>query len=381
LSVFGTSASPGHKFLLVRSMDEKAVLTRFDIQDDKNLYYYNPFSSSVSNPRSLSELNDEQREIYEREKRNFQFAKQYRKFTGRDWIANYPANGRPIHHMWSADYFGQEHWALSRETKYFEIPPVAEMREARVAGYSRAFAENEVGSDGASIGAYLQKCLSFDWNRRLNRFSHVCLQPRVLEKYREKEFNMNMTLSVLSCAPRVFEIKNFLSHAECDHMLWITSKLNMSNSQTASDTSSTTRSSENTWVPRDSTPVVDSIYRRAADLLKIDESLLRERSHNEGPEELGKYPIAESLQMVHYSVGDNYKPHFDFGLPSLHEKGTVRFATLLLYLNEGMEGGSTSFPKWVNAETQKALKVAPEKGKVSRQSQFVTFLCVRVIFF
>eukprot|EP00978_Attheya_sp_CCMP212_P014369 scaffold36530_cov47-Attheya_sp.AAC.2 len=137
----------------------------------------------------------------------------------------------------------------------------------------------------------------------------------------------------------------------------------MSNSQTASETSSTTRSSQNTWVPRDSTPVVDSIYRRAADLLKIDESLLRERSKSEGREELGKKPITESLQMVHYSVGDNYKPHFDFALPTLHEKGTVRFATLLLYLNEGMEGGETSFPKWVNAETQKALKVAPEKGK------------------
>jgi hypothetical protein len=149
--VFGTSATPGHQFLLVRAMDEKAVLTQFDIQEDKHLYYYNPFSSSISNPRSLSELNDEQREIYKREKRNFQFAKQYRKFTGRDWIANYPANGRPIHHMWSADYFGQEHWALSRETKYFEIPSLAEMREARDAGYSRAFAENEVGSDGASI--------------------------------------------------------------------------------------------------------------------------------------------------------------------------------------------------------------------------------------
>jgi 2OG-Fe(II) oxygenase superfamily len=42
---------------------------------------------------------------------------------------------------------------------------------------------------------------------------------------------------------------------------------------------------------------------------------------------------------------------------------TSRFATLLLYLNDGMEGGQTSFPMWRNGETSKALEVKPEKGK------------------
>lgn len=40
-----------------------------------------------------------------------------------------------------------------------------------------------------------------------------------------------------------------------------------------------------------------------------------------------------------------------------------RFATILLYLNEGMEGGATSFPRWQNAETFEELKVIPEVGK------------------
>lgn len=50
-------------------------------------------------------------------------------------------------------------------------------------------------------------------------------------------------------------------------------------------------------------------------------------------------------------------------MPSLVRGQPARFATLLLYLNDGMEGGETSFPLWRNAESPHALKVKPEKGK------------------
>ena len=54
----------------------------------------------------------------------------------------------------------------------------------------------------------------------------------------------------------------------------------------------------------------------------------------------------------------------DFGFSnSDDEQQGARFATLLLYLNEGMTGGETSFPRWVNAETFRELKVAPTVGK------------------
>lgn len=56
--------------------------------------------------------------------------------------------------------------------------------------------------------------------------------------------------------------------------------------------------------------------------------------------------------------------HHDFGFSRIEDDYQgARFATLLLYLNEGMVGGETSFPRWVNAETFKALDVKPEKGK------------------
>ena len=34
-----------------------------------------------------------------------------------------------------------------------------------------------------------------------------------------------------------------------------------------------------------------------------------------------------------------------------------------LYLNSGMKGGETTFPRWVNAETFRELKVTPEVGQ------------------
>jgi len=56
--------------------------------------------------------------------------------------------------------------------------------------------------------------------------------------------------------------------------------------------------------------------------------------------------------------------HHDFGYARIDEKQQgARFATLLLYLNEGMKGGETSFPRWVNAETFRELKTVPEIGK------------------
>lgn len=184
---------------------------------------------------------------------------------------------------------------------------------------------------------------------------------------------MNMTLRVLSCAPRVFEIPNFLSPAEIQHILELAGGIELSRSTTG-DTSLKglreetdrlkTRTSFNSWVERESSPVIDAIYRRAADLVRIDEALLRSRGKDEYPNLPTKHSLAESLQLVHYEVGQEYTAHHDFGhtpIDSPHHP--ARFLTLLLYLNEGMEGGETSFPRWVNAETFHPLMVTPEAGK------------------
>jgi hypothetical protein len=61
---------------------------------------------------------------------------------------------------------------------------------------------------------------------------------------------------------------------------------------------------------------------------------------------------AESLQVLHYEVGEYFAPHVDFWEPSFEGNAATlakhgqRVVTVLVYLNEdGLEGGETDFPR------------------------------------
>jgi hypothetical protein len=60
---------------------------------------------------------------------------------------------------------------------------------------------------------------------------------------------------------------------------------------------------------------------------------------------------AEATQVLHYNVGDYFAPHFDFWEPgalghaeTLRQYGQ-RAYTVLVYLNDDLEGGETEFPR------------------------------------
>jgi prolyl 4-hydroxylase len=56
----------------------------------------------------------------------------------------------------------------------------------------------------------------------------------------------------------------------------------------------------------------------------------------------------EPPQLLHYAVGEEFKPHFDFlrkGVSGPGEYQGDRLMTFLLYLNDGYEGGETAFPR------------------------------------
>ena len=62
-------------------------------------------------------------------------------------------------------------------------------------------------------------------------------------------------------------------------------------------------------------------------------------------------PLFEPTQVLHYGVGEQFAPHFDFVDPAneshhaeLRELGQ-RIATFLVYLNDAFEGGETEFPR------------------------------------
>lgn len=62
-------------------------------------------------------------------------------------------------------------------------------------------------------------------------------------------------------------------------------------------------------------------------------------------------PIFEPVQVLHYSVGQQFREHHDFLDPTNPEYAEElrlygqRIATVLIYLNDGYEGGETIFPR------------------------------------
>ncbi|MGE4241992.1 2OG-Fe(II) oxygenase [Ramlibacter sp.] len=78
---------------------------------------------------------------------------------------------------------------------------------------------------------------------------------------------------------------------------------------------------------------------------------------------LVNWPVenGEGLQILHYTPGTEYKPHYDYfdpkepGTPTILKRGGQRVGTLIMYLGEPEKGGGTVFP-------DVHLEVAPKRG-------------------
>jgi prolyl 4-hydroxylase len=332
----GTATFPDHVFVATRATGKEDPVIEWRIEKGNALYYYDPYQSNMLTAKK--HLTNEQLHLYHLQLANRHFAEEYYKFTGTQWLALYKQKQAPRFHMWRADYFGQTFQVETKEIHFVELPHDDELKR------------------GTSI-----------YGPRPDERSRM-------RRHRARDPTLNLTLKVLSCSPRVFEIDNFLSDTEVAHLMDIAKHIELKRSTTkageASEatTNDLTRTSTQNWIARNVDLVVDAIYRRAADVLQIHEGLMRWRRASEIPEFTeSKISISERLQLVHYGVGQQYTPHHDFSIPGLVKYQPSRFATILFYLNGGdgstLEGGETSFPRWVNAETGRALKVKPKKGK------------------
>lgn len=157
-----------------------------------------------------------------------------------------------------------------------------------------------------------------------------------------------LNLTVVSKAPegpRVFVIKDLISPFECEHIV-NEGKQVVRPSAVGTDGGfkSQTRTSENGWLRRSRTPILETVHRRFADVLGLDEGIV----HSHG--------VAEELQVVRYKVGQQYQPHHDFSDTGVQNQ---RFLTLLLYIEPAEQGGGTSFPK---ANNGRGLRVRPPAG-------------------
>lgn len=147
--------------------------------------------------------------------------------------------------------------------------------------------------------------------------------------------------------PRVVVFGNLLTGDECEALIEA-SRPKLSRSETVNRASGGTelnaaRTSEGTYFFHDASPLLQAINRRIA--------------------QVTRWPLAhgEPLQILHYGVGAEYQPHYDYfspedaGTPALLKHGGQRVATLITYLNTPAAGGATVFP-------DVGLEVAARRG-------------------
>ena len=162
----GTGTFPGHIFVFTEYDEPDKVLKRFIVQPyPENTYWYDPYfveGDPDATEQNLAELTADERQLYDNWRRTLSFNEFYFNATGRSYLANY-LRARPRHHMWKADYFGQEHWVTTKEADFAQAPPPDLL--------------------GPVIGTPKSRVLKND-------------DPRILQAYREPVEYKNMTLKV-----------------------------------------------------------------------------------------------------------------------------------------------------------------------------------------
>ena len=153
----------------------------------------------------------------------------------------------------------------------------------------------------------------------------------------------------LSTAPRISFIAHFLTDKECDHLIQL-AKPQLTRSWVVDDYGNSTgifddrRTSMGAFLDNDlNDSILQGIERRIETLTQV-------------PAKRG-----ELLQVLHYEVGGEYQPHYDYFSPNTPGGQTAlarsgqRLVTLIMYLNTPEEGGETIFPI-------ADLAITPQKG-------------------
>lgn len=218
------------------------------------------------------------------------FMVQYLNETGKHWVGTTWPRPPPTFTMWQPEYIGQEivvplppdagHWTC----------PEADVKECYING-----------GRGMKEGVAIQEHLD------------------------------SLTLEVISVKPKAFLIKNFLSDFEADYMIeQAAPRLGISQVGHAGDARvAKQRTSRSAWLPRGHSEVTEAIYRRSGLVTNVPEEAVNDRN-------------VESMNVLHYGVGAEYTPHFDWGADGRVES---RYCSLLLYLNTPERGGGTTFPR------------------------------------
>lgn len=153
----------------------------------------------------------------------------------------------------------------------------------------------------------------------------------------------------ISDSPEVYECECFLTDEECNTIIE-TAKPSLTRSTVVDNNSSKS--------------LIDNRRTSSGTFLSQHKEIRAVQKIREIAEQVTGIPRknGEGLQVLHYGVGAEYQPHFDYFDPKLRggavhfNRGGQRVATLLVYLNTPIQGGETIFPKG-------SIRVKPTKGK------------------
>ncbi|KAL7446374.1 hypothetical protein ACHAXM_010160 [Skeletonema potamos] len=393
----GTASHPGHQFFVTTTYDKDNVLERYIATADEPVWYYDPLvdlslekrAEEMKKMTKHNKWTTKQRFGREAWMVNQSFSRDYLVKTRMTWLANFP---QPYHdgsntalekvsnHMWPADYIGQVHTFETSHLYFTELPQQLE-----------TLTKQDYQPD-----MELQRRIAME------QFQSASLKGGTGDSNNNKPMSLNV--KVVSCAPRVVEVKKFLSPVEVQHLINLASGMTgnvvMEQRVSASlpstrgkrvrgDAMSEVRSSKEGWIHREQDVVVDTIFRRVADLLNIDEQLMRDHYPSDGFVDGEDLPpthdrVVEAMQLFRYDPGNGYTAIHDFVFPSVGSRYQPRrFASVLLYLtgegdvieegvrspssgandDKALEGGETTFPRAITTEFHDGIKIKPQSGK------------------
>lgn len=147
--------------------------------------------------------------------------------------------------------------------------------------------------------------------------------------------------------PVVVTLAGVLSEEECERLIGLATprlqRSTVTDPRTGTTTAADYRNSDSMFFRLQEDPFIAQLDQRFAALMNC-------------PVENG-----EGLQVLHYEQGGHYRPHFDFLVPSNATnsesiaRSGQRLSTLIVYLNDVLEGGETVFPEI-------GLSVVPRRG-------------------
>lgn len=175
----------------------------------------------------------------------------------------------------------------------------------------------------------------------------LVLQISLFSSHIQKDISL-FGFKKISDSPEIYECENFLSDDECAYII-NEARPRLQRSTMVDPNSSGTlinanRTSLGVFLSHIGDPILQKIRARVEAFTDI-------------PKDNG-----ESMQVLYYGIGAEYKPHYDFFDPKTpgglihYNRGGQRVASFLLYLNTPDKGGETVFPK-------ANLKIQAKKGK------------------